>query len=62
MARARFSDKKGSFEPSGEVNRNMLKSGVDPAILLHTGVDRHLYGRKLSNLLFRIFNENLCGG
>jgi hypothetical protein len=35
MARARFSGKKGSFEPSCEVNRNMLKSGVDPAILLH---------------------------
>ena len=33
--RARFSGKKGSFEPSCEVNRNMLKSGVDPAILLH---------------------------
>ena len=25
----------GSFEPSCEVNRKMLKSGVDPAILLH---------------------------
>ena len=35
MARARFSGKKGSFEPSCEVNRKMLKSGVDPAILLH---------------------------
>ena len=35
MTRARFSGKKGSFEPSCEVNRNMLKSGVDPAILLH---------------------------
>ena len=35
MERARFSGKKGSFEPSCEVNRNMLKSGVDPAILLH---------------------------
>ena len=34
-ARARFSGKKGSFEPSCEVNGNMLKSGVDPAILLH---------------------------
>ena len=34
-ARARFSGKKGSFEPSCEVNRKMLKSGVDPAILLH---------------------------
>ena len=35
MTRARFSGKKGSFEPSCEVNRKMLKSGVDPAILLH---------------------------
>jgi len=35
MERARFSGKKGSFEPSREVNRKMLKSGVDPAILLH---------------------------
>ena len=35
MARARFSGKKGSFEPSCEVNRKMLKSGMDPAILLH---------------------------
>jgi hypothetical protein len=35
MTRARFWGKKGSFEPSCEVNRKMLKSGVDPAILLH---------------------------
>ena len=35
MARARFLSKKGSFEPSCEVNRKMLKSGVDPAILLN---------------------------
>ena len=27
--------KNGSFEPSCEFNRNMLKSGVDPAILLN---------------------------
>ncbi len=35
MTRARFWGKKGSFEPSCEVNRKMLKSGMDPAILLH---------------------------
>jgi len=35
IARALFSGKKGSFEPSCEVNRKMLKSGMDPAILLH---------------------------
>lgn len=35
IAGARFSGKKGSFEPSCEVNRKMLKSGVDPAILLN---------------------------
>ena len=28
MTRARFLSKKGSFEPSCEVNRNMLKSGI----------------------------------
>ena len=35
MARARFSGKKGSFEPYCEVNRKTLKSGPVPAILLH---------------------------
>ena len=35
MTRARFRGKKGSFEPSCEVNRKMLKLGVDPAILLN---------------------------
>lgn len=42
MARARFSGKKGSFEPSCKVNRNMLKSGVDPAIFVPSGTDRYL--------------------
>ena len=35
MARARFSGKKGSFEPSCEVNRNMLKSGLLPAVFMY---------------------------
>ena len=35
MARARFWGSEGSFEPCCEVNRKMLKSGMDPAILLH---------------------------
>jgi len=35
MARARFWGKKGSFEPSCEVNRNMLKSGLFPAIFVN---------------------------
>ncbi len=42
MARARFSGKKGSFEPSCEVNRNMLKSGVDPAIFVPSGTDQYI--------------------
>ena len=35
MAKARFWGSEGSFEPCCEVNRKMLKSGMDPAILLH---------------------------
>ena len=35
MARARFWSKKGSFEPSCEVNRNMLKSGLLPAVFMY---------------------------
>ena len=52
MVRARFSGKKGSFEPSCEVNRNMLKSGPVPAILLNrskSGFDGGLRGDKNQN-------------
>ena len=33
-ARARFFGSEGSFEASCEVNRKMLKSGMDPAIFM----------------------------
>ena len=53
MERARFSGKKGSLEPSCEVNRNMLKSDVDPAILLFTGIRIEIYeGTGVSGRLF----------